>query len=242
MKTSEYLNNKYTNTYYSIIAQAAARGPVLGYSEVHHIIPKSLGGDNSKTNLVRLTPKEHFLCHRLLTKMTVGPAKAKMIYAIRRLSYTGNRYQSERHVASSRTYAYVMKQAKEVHSERMKNNNPMHDPSIREVHSLAIAERGKTVGMTGKNHSVSTKELMREKRADQVITATAKKKISEKIKELTNSEGYVNAMHRPGVKEKHLFSVRESQEKTKQTCPHCGIATIIGPYRRWHSDNCRKKI
>ena len=32
----------------------------------HHIIPKSLGGDNSKTNLVLLTPKEHFIAHLLL--------------------------------------------------------------------------------------------------------------------------------------------------------------------------------
>jgi hypothetical protein len=32
----------------------------------HHIIPKSLGGDKSKSNLVLLTPKEHFIAHLLL--------------------------------------------------------------------------------------------------------------------------------------------------------------------------------
>lgn len=32
----------------------------------HHIIPKSIGGNNSKHNLVLLTPREHFIAHLLL--------------------------------------------------------------------------------------------------------------------------------------------------------------------------------
>lgn len=36
------------------------------YFEKHHIIPKTIGGDNSKENIVLLTAKEHFICHRLL--------------------------------------------------------------------------------------------------------------------------------------------------------------------------------
>lgn len=42
-----------------------ARGLDLSqtYTEKHHIIPKSLGGDNSKTNLVVLTGRQHFICH-----------------------------------------------------------------------------------------------------------------------------------------------------------------------------------
>lgn len=40
------------------------------YYESHHIIPKSLGGNNLSENIVLLTPKEHFITHLLLTKMT----------------------------------------------------------------------------------------------------------------------------------------------------------------------------
>lgn len=36
------------------------------YFEKHHIIPKTMGGNNSKENTVLLTAKEHFVCHRLL--------------------------------------------------------------------------------------------------------------------------------------------------------------------------------
>ncbi len=36
------------------------------YYERHHILPKCLGGENDKENLVLLTGKEHFICHKLL--------------------------------------------------------------------------------------------------------------------------------------------------------------------------------
>lgn len=42
---------------------------LTGYTEKHHIIPKSLGGSNKKKNIVKLSAREHFICHLLLTKM-----------------------------------------------------------------------------------------------------------------------------------------------------------------------------
>lgn len=42
---------------------------IEGYSEIHHIIPRCLGGDDTKNNLVELTAREHYLCHKLLTKI-----------------------------------------------------------------------------------------------------------------------------------------------------------------------------
>ena len=50
------------------------------YYESHHIIPKSLGGDNEKSNLVLLTSREHFVAHRLLTK--IYPNSWKMKFAL----------------------------------------------------------------------------------------------------------------------------------------------------------------
>lgn len=38
------------------------------YYESHHIVPKCMGGDNSKDNLVLLTAREHYLAHLLLAK------------------------------------------------------------------------------------------------------------------------------------------------------------------------------
>jgi len=75
----ETIQNKYKQWHDNIIARGKNR-KLTGYKEKHHIIPKSLGGNNSKENLVELTAREHFLVHMLLCKFTTGKAKMKMSY------------------------------------------------------------------------------------------------------------------------------------------------------------------
>ena len=60
------------------------------YYERHHIPPRSLGGTNNPENLVYLTPKEHYICHHLLTKFTIGSDKIKMVFAWKRIAYSKN--------------------------------------------------------------------------------------------------------------------------------------------------------
>lgn len=43
------------------------RGDV--YTELHHVVPKCLGGSNKSSNLIRLTFKEHLFAHKLLAKI-----------------------------------------------------------------------------------------------------------------------------------------------------------------------------
>jgi hypothetical protein len=88
-----FIQNKYYNWYYNIVNRAKSRCLDEEYKEKHHIIPKSLGGDNSSTNIVALTAREHFICHWLLIKITKGSSKRKMAYAIRRMM-SGNKYQN----------------------------------------------------------------------------------------------------------------------------------------------------
>jgi hypothetical protein len=45
---------------------------------MHHILPKSFGGNN----IVCLTFKEHYICHLLLPKFTIGKDKMKMCFAM----------------------------------------------------------------------------------------------------------------------------------------------------------------
>ena len=69
-KLRMYLTNKYSKWYHKIIENAKLRNLSEGI-EKHHIIPKSLGGSNLKQNIARLTPREHFVCHMMLTKMII---------------------------------------------------------------------------------------------------------------------------------------------------------------------------
>ena len=48
-----YLQNKYTTWYYKIINKAKNR-TIAGYTEKHHIIPRSLGGKNRRKISIEL--------------------------------------------------------------------------------------------------------------------------------------------------------------------------------------------
>lgn len=68
----------YRKIYDSLIERGKNR-KLEGYKESHHIIPKCLGGKDTKDNLVELTPEEHYLAHQLLVK--IYPNEPKLIYA-----------------------------------------------------------------------------------------------------------------------------------------------------------------
>jgi hypothetical protein len=104
-----YKDNKYTKWYYSIINKAQIRQlPLSEYKERHHVIPKSLGGNNLPENLVNLTAKEHFICHLLLPKMVNSTYKSKMLYALWSMSNLENaNQQTKRYNPSARIYEQV---------------------------------------------------------------------------------------------------------------------------------------
>jgi len=100
----EILQNKYTRWYEAIIKKGLEKnlpkrkGKIKyngNYTELHHIVPRSFGGVDDVTNLVRFTAREHFVCHWLLTKMTTGSLKAKMITAL--IMMTGEGSKSARY-------------------------------------------------------------------------------------------------------------------------------------------------
>ena len=101
-----YLTNKYTQCYYNIIARAQKRIN-SAYTEKHHIIPKSLGGSDQDANLVKLTAREHFICHRLLCKMVSGKQKQSMVYALWKMTMRNKK--QKRYIPNSRIYDNVKK-------------------------------------------------------------------------------------------------------------------------------------
>lgn len=53
---------------YNSIIDHAIKYPVIGYSEKHHILPRCLGGSDDPSNLISLSPRQHYVCHWLLAK------------------------------------------------------------------------------------------------------------------------------------------------------------------------------
>ena len=81
-------NNKYQKWYYTIIDRARNR-TIEGYTEKHHIVPRSLGGTNEKSNLVKLTAREHLVAHLLLPRFVEN--KAPMWHALYMMMNTRGR-------------------------------------------------------------------------------------------------------------------------------------------------------
>lgn len=91
------INMNYKLIYNKIIHKAKLENRIkspLNYYEKHHIIPKSIGGNNTKDNIILLNAREHFLCHWLLWKFVEGDNKYKMGHAfgLMRFHDSDNRY------------------------------------------------------------------------------------------------------------------------------------------------------
>jgi hypothetical protein len=83
------------------------------YYEAHHIQPRSLGGNNSKLNIVLLTPKEHYIAHLLLYKhfgKVGGEYFRKMSFALLSMSSTNKNYKRDG-LVNSNSYSYFRESA-----------------------------------------------------------------------------------------------------------------------------------
>lgn len=91
----------YQKIHDSIISNAVNRGALSVYTEKHHIVPKSMGGSNRKSNIAVLTAREHFMVHWLLKKIHKSKS---MTYAFFAMTKMGNKSQ-ERYTSHSFKYA-----------------------------------------------------------------------------------------------------------------------------------------
>lgn len=78
---SQKRKEEYKATYNKIIKGSTGRNYQKRAYERHHIIPRSLGGGNDKSNIVFLTYREHFIVHWLLTKFSNKNELPKMLCA-----------------------------------------------------------------------------------------------------------------------------------------------------------------
>ena len=68
----------YKKIYDSLIERSQNR-ELIGYYEIHHIIPKCMGGLDDIDNLTKLTAEEHYIAHQLLVK--IYPNNPKLVKA-----------------------------------------------------------------------------------------------------------------------------------------------------------------
>lgn len=173
-------NNKYSRWYNQIIERAKCRLLTGEYKEIHHIMPKCLGGNNDSSNLVELTAREHFIAHWLLTKMvTDTKQKYQMWNAFSCMLYR-ERPGQQRYKVSSRLFENIKVSGAKIKSEKFKGkNNPMF-------------------GKRGKDHPAFGKQWSDEQRKNASISHTgitrsieARKKQSDTTKGRTQTAEHV---------------------------------------------------
>ena len=182
-----FIINKYTKWYNAIIYKALRDLNRGGYTEKHHIIPKSLSGDNSTDNLVKLTAREHFICHWLLTKMTTGENKAKMVCALHRMRCINGQQQRYQTKITSRVFEHI----RESLSNRMRelNTNRVRAPITEQARkNMSNAQKRRIVSenarknmslaQVGKKKSQETKEKIAKSKLGKIFTDEHKENMS----------------------------------------------------------------
>ena len=245
--------NKYTKWYRNITENAKQR-TLDCYTEIHHIKPQSLGGLDTPDNLVKLTPREHFICHWLLVKMTTGQEHHKMLNALRMMRAENPNQQRYTTKITARVYAKIKEEYAELQSKKF---------------------TGKGNGMFGKHHTQEAKDKIRQARIGNKLTpeqharlvanTTGKKKPpitdEHRAKLSVAQSGKNNPRYGVEVSDDTRKKIGDKLRGRKQTeeeklarslanmgkkrekllCPHCDQLIAVNGYARWHGENCQSK-
>ncbi len=203
----------YQRIYESIIS--SARGRVLtSYTERHHIVPKSMGGRDAETNIVRLTAREHYMAHWLLYKIhntrSMSAAWHMMTVGGKGRRYTSHSFKYNRE-ANAKTMSESMKGNKQSEATIEKRAAKLRGVPLSQSHKDSIRD-----GLKGSKQSPTTLEKLSKIRAGKRMSADTKRKISEANKGM-----------------KIIYS--------EVKCPHCDKIGRGGAMKRYHFDNCKDK-
>ena len=234
-----YLCNKYTKWYTNIITSASKRVNQNGYYEKHHIIPKSLGGSNDLTNIVKLTAKEHFICHMLLPKMTTGDNKSKMIKAAWMIATMGNKNQ-ERIKVKSKQYCKLKEQWLK-HGNLNKPKSEEHKQNMRKPKPAGFGDKVsayRTGKSWGHKHTDYTKQQMSDWQKD-VPKEKIKCEFCDKETSLMNHKKWHSDKCKSNPNQ--ILPTKPAMNTIMKCCEYCGKETNIGSYARWHGSKCKLK-
>jgi hypothetical protein len=154
----------YLKVYCNLIRKAENRTPPEGYTEKHHVFPKSIFGQNNR--LVVLTSREHYIAHTLLEKIYI------------------QRYGMKDKRSIKMTYAHCLMISVNGDNTRYYNSYLYENAKMRR----SLLMKGKPSFMLGKKHKEESKRKMSKSRMGRIspkgmlgkkMTDEHKKKIGE---------------------------------------------------------------
>lgn len=173
-------DNKYRIWHRKIIQTAINRNYKKikrdGY-ERHHILPKSLGGNNTSENLVVLTAKEHYIVHLLLVRIiNITEYRNKMIFAFFNMRASNGLYKRYSNSRSYLEYKLEWQKLQSINRKKVLSDpekrkefiqrtaNNVRNPIVRKKISDTLTGRTRnnmnktTLLLTGENRTPAQKE------------------------------------------------------------------------------------
>lgn len=169
------------------------------YYEVHHIIPRCIGGTDDVTNLVTLTYREHIIAHMLLCN--IYPNNNLILFAVKAViihNKTSSRPDSSKYI-SSRTIARIKKDAIEARrgmkmpdwfGKRISQANKERVVSEETKKKISVANKGKprTEAQLEIMKKYSFKKGNKPWNVGKNMSEETKKKLSETRKRIMNDD------------------------------------------------------
>lgn len=223
------------------------------YYEIHHIVPRCMGGDDSSDNLVKLTAREHYVAHALLYYMHRTTKLAHAWFMMTRTSlshnsnrdYTSRQYEEARkaHVAAMKTYTgeknnFYGKTHSETSKDKIRkgqidyrNKNP---DEYAKIISKLKTTASKTFKGVPKSQEQRDKIGMKSKghtTIKNIVTGECVRIPVDKVQE-----------YDPTVWLSTYKAHRMSGKVVETTCPHCNKTGDSGnaSFMKWHFNNCKK--
>jgi hypothetical protein len=203
---------------YDALMQKARERVTDEYTERHHIVPRCLMGDNSKENIVRLTPEEHYVAHQLLIR--IHPNNPKLVYAAMLMTQSNDGTRT-----NNKLFGWIRRRLAEArrvpHSEERKRKN-------------SEAQKGKKL-------SAETRAKMSASRKGVPRPEIQKIRCSEAQKGRKKTPEQIEKTRQASLKSWAEMKANDSVPiRPMILCPHCGKEGKNN-MRRYHFDNCKNK-
>ena len=261
-------NNKYFRIYCELINRSSRQKDA--YVEKHHIFPSCICSSYEKTdknNIAYLSPREHFIVHRLLTKfIKCKQLKSKMHFAA--FCMTRSNKSQERYKTNSRTYSILKENMSKSRKgispsnkgipmpeeQKDKLRKPKSEETKRKISESKTGKKhlnpslksreGFNNNFYGKTHTEETRKLLSDIKTGSKLkfrTDEHKKNISKALsgRRLTEEEKETRKLtYCKG--EDHPF-YGGLPDHMKITCEHCSKIISKSMYTRWHGPKCKLK-
>lgn len=195
----------YKRIYNQLIEKALKRNESsLECFEKHHIVPRCIGGKDEKSNIVALTPKEHFVAHKLLAKAYKDKS---LRYAYNMMVFTTLERTKKKNTlhrtykVSSREYEECRKFAAEEAHRKFKGriyiNNGLNQKCGKKASLEKFLKEGWAIGKLPLSAEVL--DSIREKAKQRVLSEQSHNTKSKSMSSEKNPSFQTKIVHREGI-------------------------------------------